>query len=235
MGNPRIKLNPGEVAIDPHIHTLFSHCSISQPWRILKWAARLGLGGIAITDHNDIRGALDAMKCADDLKAKNEIPADFLIIPGVEINSTVGHISALFVTENLPAELTPADAVKAIHDAGGIAMAPHPYHSTGIKDAVFDAPFDAVEIECGSVFGQSLVKRNHELAVNTRFAQIAKLGSSDAHYIRAIGSCYTVVRNLSKPTLESLKQAIIDGNCRPESSEPYRKLQGMLGAIRKLK
>ena len=234
-GRPRISTGPGEIALDPHIHTLFSHCSISQPHRLIREAVRLGLGAVAVMDHNDVRGALDAMRCAESLKAQGEIPEDFLVIPGVEVNSTVGHVGALFVTENLPMRLSPAELVEKIHEAGGLAIAVHPYHSTGIGDAIFDVPFDAVEIECGSVFGRHLIQRNRELLSDARMAGAAKMGSSDGHYVRAIGSCYTVVGKIEKPTLEAVKQSILAGNCEPKTSVPYERTVKLLGSIRKLK
>lgn len=232
-GSPDVKIASGEIALDPHIHTLFSHCSISQPEKVIRRAVALGLGAVAVTDHNDIRGALDAMKCAEYLKSKGLIPEDFVVIPGVEINSTVGHIGALFVEEDIPIPLTPEEAVKAIHDMGGLAIAVHPYHSTGIKDAIFDAPFDAVETECGSVFGEKLVEMNVGLTSNPKLAGMAKMGSSDGHYIHAIASCYTVVQ--AEPTLESIKQAIIDGKSYAKSSTPCMKMRKLLGGIKKLK
>jgi predicted metal-dependent phosphoesterase TrpH len=186
-------------------------------------------------DHNDIRGALDAMRCADYLKSRGEIPADFTVVPGAEINSTVGHVGALFLGQNLPISLEPADLVDAIHEAGGLAVAVHPYHSTGIRDAVFDAPFDAVEIECGSVFTNHLIERNRELISDPRLQRAAKLGASDAHYIRAMASCYTVIRNVETPSLEALKQAILDGSCEPRASQPYKRIASILGSVRKLK
>lgn len=195
---------------------------------------RLGLGAIGVLDHNDIRGALDALRCADYLKANGTIPEDFLVIPGVEVNSTVGHIGALFVEENLPISLDPVNIVNAIHDIGGLAVAVHPYHSTGIKDAIFEAPFDAIEIECGSVFGRRLIKQNRELAQDARLTNSAKLGSSDAHYVHALGSCYTIVRGVEKPTLEALKQSILAGSCEAVASKPYERLSRLLGSIRKL-
>ena len=232
-GVPRIRVEPGETAIDPHIHTLFSHCSISQPERILINAARLGLGGVAIMDHHDVKGALDTMRCADYLKIRGLIPEHFLVIPGVELNSTCGHIGALFVKENLPEQLTPEETVRVIHEAGGIAVAPHPYHSTGIGEAIFDAEFDAVEVECGSVFGSWLVKRNQDLAADPRLTSVTKLGSSDAHYCNAVAYCYTVLK-VREPSLEAVKQAIIEGRCVPRCSEPYMRTRRLLGRIPKL-
>ena len=235
MGSPRIVTGPGEIAIDPHIHTLFSHCSISQPETIIRRAVAIGLGAVAICDHNDIRGARDAMRCAEYLKSKGDIPEDFLVIPAVEMNTTLGHVGALFVDSDLTPRLAPEKLVELIHEAGGIAVAVHPYHSTGIRDAVFDAPYDAVEIECGSVFGRKLVSANRALASDPRLTSAAKLGSSDAHYIRAMGSCYTIASGVEEPSLASIRDAIVCGRCAPRSSAPYGRLVKMLGGIGKLK
>ena len=228
---PRIAVRPGEVAIDPHIHTLFSHCSISQPKKIILRAVRLGLGGVAIMDHSDIRGARDAAWCAADLKAAGAVPEDFLVIPGVEVNSASGHIGALFVDEILPDALSVEETVRVIHEAGGLAVAVHPYHAAGIGGAVFDAPFDAVEVECGSVFSLAKARKNQSLAQDLRLSGMTKLGSSDAHYAGAVGSCYSVINGIQQPTLQAAREAIANGRCAARSSEPWSRLRSFLSLM----
>lgn len=232
-GTPDIRVGPGEVALDLHVHSLFSHCSISQPEDVILRCVKLGLGGVCIMDHNDIRGSVDAAACAEDLRRRRLIPEEFIVIPGVEINSNSGHIGALFVDQAFPQGLSPEETVRLVHESGGLAIAVHPYHSTGIKDAVFDAPFDAVEVECGAVFGAKLVKQNCDLAHNSRFADMAKFGTSDAHYIDGIGTCYTVME-LQEPTIEAAREAIENGRCSARSSKPCIKMRKLLGGFSKL-
>lgn len=234
-GLPNINTAPGEIALDSHIHTMFSHCSISMPERILRSAVKRGLGAIAIMDHNSIRGATDTLLCADYLKSIGELPSDFVVIPGVEINSSIGHVGALFVDEIFPMGLCPEKLVDLIHDAGGLAVACHPYHSTGIGDAIFDAPFDVVEVECGSVFGKDLVRQNRMLISDPRLSNVTKIGSSDAHYVSAIGCCYTVFKNVGEPTLGSARYALENGNTRAEVSDACTRMRKLLGLIPKLK
>lgn len=233
-GSPRIKVAPGEVAIDTHIHTLFSHCSISQPEQIILKAAQIGLGGVAVMDHNEISGAVDAVRCAEDLKRRKLLREDFLVIPGIEVQSSAGHIGALFVDRIFPTSLNPEETVRMIHDAGGIAVAVHPYHSSGIRDAVYDAPFDAMELESGSIFCPDIVERNIRLASDSRLADACSLGSSDSHYVNAVGSCYTVLK-MQKLTLEAAREAILERRTRAVASHSYLAIKKMLGAVSKLK
>ncbi|OFX15599.1 MAG: hypothetical protein A2Z18_03445 [Armatimonadetes bacterium RBG_16_58_9] len=217
-----------------HVHTLFSHCSISRPIDIIRRAAAIGLDGVGIMDHNETRGSDDATACAEHLKSAGEIPDHFIVIPGTEVGSRDGHICALFVSEKLPTGLNTEETVRVIHEAGGLALAPHPFHSTGINEAVYSAPFDAVEVECGSVFGRELVRLNQRLASDSRLSAAAKLGASDAHYIRALGSCYTIV-DAREPTLGAVREAIEYRRCEAHSSAPCNRLRRLLGGVPKLK
>lgn len=235
FGRVSIALAPGEIAIDPHVHSLYSHCSISHPELIILRAVRLGLSGVAVIDHNVVTGGNQAVLCASYLKGKGRIPESFVVIPGTEVNTTRGHIAALFVTTQIRDARPPADTAKEIHDAGGLAVAVHPYHSTGIGDAVFEAPFDLIETDCGSVFGGDHVRRNLALAEDERLASVPKIGGSDAHYIRAIGTCYTLIEGVQSPSLESIKSAMKEGRCAPRRSAPYGRMRKLLGGVPKLK
>ena len=229
-GMKRIVAPPGYIAIDPHVHSSFSSCSVSSIERILVRAARMGLSAIAIMDHNDLRSADAAAACADDLKRRKLIPDDFRVIPGVEIHSGAGHIGALFVREPIRVKLGVAGTVQRIHELGGLAVAVHPYIRSGIGDGLFDAPFDAVEIESGSVFSRAIAERGHELLADERLKGTAKLGSSDAHYVGAIGICYTLVE-ASEATPEAKRSAILEGRCTAHSSPACLKLRKLLGRI----
>ena len=234
FGLPKIVGTADEVALDLHIHTLFSHCSISQPERIIRHAAKLGLDGIAIMDHDDTRGAEDAVRCADYLRHKQAIPDDFIVIPGIEISSNQGHIGSLFLTELVSDALSPEETVRRIQEAGGLAVAVHPYHSTGIGDAIFDAPFDAVEVECASVFPVDQADKNLQLVDEPRLEQAAKIGTSDAHYVNAVGSCYTLVKTEDR-TVNGIRGALAAGSSKAVTTDACRRLRSRLGGVRKLK
>ena len=221
---------PGFIAIDPHVHSSFSRCSRSSIERILVRAAEMGLSAVGIMDHNDLRSVAAASAVAKDLKNRKLIPEDFCVLPGVEIHSGAGHVAALFVTEPIPVKLGVKETVRRIHELGGIAIAPHPYIRSGIRDALFEADFDAVEVESGSVFSRALTARLHEDMKDERLTNAASLGSSDAHYVGAIGICYTLVE-ASEPTPEAIRSAILAGRCTAHASPACLRMRKTLGHI----
>ena len=106
--------------LDIHVHSSYSNDGSQSPEEILKHAKNIGLAGIAITDHNEISGSLKLWKDNRDIR-------DFIIIPGLEVSSSEGHILALGIKETIPRELTPGETIQKIEDLGGVAIASHPY------------------------------------------------------------------------------------------------------------
>ncbi|HKM09579.1 MAG TPA: PHP-associated domain-containing protein [Candidatus Methanomethylophilaceae archaeon] len=79
------KTDLGMTCVDMHFHTHYSD-SYTQPRDTIKLAEKRGVG-VAITDHNQIGGVLDAI----------EMDSDVLIIPGIEISASDGpHILTYF-------------------------------------------------------------------------------------------------------------------------------------------
>ena len=80
----------GMCLVDMHFHTRYSD-TYTRVSSILKRAERLGIG-VAITDHNEIEGALKARKLAGDL----------LVVVGEEIKTRQGEILAYSVKKRIP-------------------------------------------------------------------------------------------------------------------------------------
>ena len=78
---------------DLHLHSYHSFDGVMAPRHMVALAKRRGLHGIAVTDHNSVRGGSAAfdLQCDD----------DFLVIPGTEIATDIGDILGLFVTEEI--------------------------------------------------------------------------------------------------------------------------------------
>jgi predicted metal-dependent phosphoesterase TrpH len=175
---------------DTHMHT---NCSDGwpSPIELVDHAAtNTDLNVIAVTDHDTIEGALRAADRAAKLGGLD-------VIVGEEVSSRDGHILALFLERRVRPGLSAAATVHAIHEQGGLAVAPHPFWRTqkqgrstvhGVGWLAAELDFDAIEVENATpgfyVFNQMARRLNLGLGAS-------EVGSSDAHILDAIGRAYT--------------------------------------------
>jgi len=169
---------------------------------IIKKSKDIGLNGIALTDHNEIRGAAKAVEYSTD---------DFLVVPGIEISALEGHVIGLGLTEIVPSGLPCSETVELIHDLNGVAVAAHPYDSVrqAMGDLCFRLDFDAIEINGGSILGNG---RARAVAAEHRRTLV---GGSDAHVLDGIGLIYTEFELGDSLGVEDILEAIRSGRCRP--------------------
>lgn len=172
----------------------------------MKFAKKIELDGIAIADHNEIKGSL---KLARDFKNEK----DFVVIPAVEVSSSEGHILALGVKENVQRDLTPRETIEKITDLGGLAVASHPYRFwSGLgEENVKAVKFEAIEV----ANSRSLKKENRNSVKLARELNCGETGGSDSHSKEHIGKAYTVLIN---PTWDAdqILEEIRKGNSRGE-------------------
>ncbi len=166
--------------IDIHTHSSYSD-GYNTPKEMVKYAKKIGLDGIAITDHNEIKGSLNAMKYASD---------DFKVIPGIEVSAKEGHIICLGIEEVFET-YTPADEViERVHELGGVAIAAHPYDRfrRGVGDLIFKLGFDAVEL----YNGHTLLTYKSTKDIIEKI-ELPVTGGSDAHIAEDIGCVFIEV------------------------------------------
>jgi Predicted metal-dependent phosphoesterases (PHP family) len=104
---------------DLHIHSMYSPDATTTVRGVLKQAADVGLDVVAITDHDEIRGSLEARELASQYGIE--------AVTGAEVTSADGHIVALYIEELPPAGMSLDDTLLWIGHRGGIAIAPHPF------------------------------------------------------------------------------------------------------------
>ena len=160
---------------DLHIHTSFSYDAISSPQEIVDFAIEKGIDCVCITDHGEIKGAIEAMKYGFD---KN-----ILVVPGIEISANAGHVIGINVKEKIPNGLSAEEAIKKIRKQGGIAIIPHPFRplfmgfSGGVKRLKNLRP-DAIEgFNASDIFMPANI-RAHNFSIQNNFPFTA---GSDAH------------------------------------------------------
>jgi len=172
------------IKLDLHIHSQYSSDGTGTPKEIIKVLQKKGLHGMAITDHNNVKGSLKAIEVA---------PKDFIVIPGQEISSHDGHIVALGVKNNIERDLSIEETVEKIIDLGGIPVIVHLFRNmSGIKKNNFKKIH--TKLNTIEVFNSCSVQKS-----NLKSAKIAKkfslggTGGSDSHIPEFTGYGYTTV------------------------------------------
>ena len=106
---------------DLHVHSVWSDGAQSPKAIVMAAAGRVDV--LAITDHDEIRGALEARQFA---RAHPELGVD--VVVGEEVSTLNGHVLALWIEEAVPPGLTAERTIALIHAQGGLAVAAHPFH-----------------------------------------------------------------------------------------------------------
>lgn len=189
---------------DLHTHTYYSPDSILSPRSLVAKCQRLGIGCVAVTDHNTVRGGL----------AVREI-ADFPVIVGEEVRSADGEIIGLFLSQDVPPGLSAAETIRLIRDQGGLVGVPHPFDS--LRSALRP---DVAESVAGDIdFVETLNARIVIPVHNKRAAEFARKhglpasAGSDAHSGREVGRAYVEMQRFDGPAgfLASLRTGRVAG------------------------
>ena len=201
---------------DLHIHTLASDGTAGAVEILDHVEANLDLDVIAITDHERIDAAVAARAIARDRGLR------FEVVVGEEVTTLGGHLLALWIEEPVRPFRSLRATIAAIHDQGGVAipahpLVPYPLCAQGfvLRRLLADEPRfrpDAIEAFNPTTLGRPW----HGRVV--RFADehgLAKVGSSDAHALEAIGSGHTTFPGR---TADDLLAAIRDGTTHHHGS-----------------
>ncbi len=174
---------------DLHIHTIYSYDGTATIPAVLRRAKNIGLNVIAITDHDEIAGALEAVKLASHYGVE--------VIPGSEITTAEGDLLALFIHEKIQPGLSLIETLLRVKDQGGVAIAAHPMAGgMGMKSLTPYSILKALKHPiAGSIligietYNGSAIDRlsNHYAEIFTNTLPIAHIGNSDAHTIDTIG------------------------------------------------
>ena len=209
------------IDVDLHMHTDHSSDCATPVDVLLATAREQGLGAIAVTDHNEISGALDARAKAAEYGVK--------VIVAEEVKTaTQGEVIGLFIEEKIPRGLSLEETIAEIKRQGGLVYVPHPFdrmHSVPDYEHLLAVVEDVDAIE---VFNPRIaIPAFNEEAV--RFAgkyRIVGGAGSDSHVAQGLGSVRIRMRDFDGPEefMASLADADIVG--RP-SSLYYAQVQAL--------
>jgi len=196
-------VKPRPLKIDLHVHTHYSEDASTSLEQLEYYSKKKGLDGIAVTDHETLKGALEFAR-----------KSQLVVIPGLEVETQSGHVLALNITTLIPPKLAISETIDRIHEAGGIAVIAHPTAvlKTGMGQMVsLGSNLDAVEVINSAAFPFFLsTYLGRRLATRLKLPQTA---GSDAHHPPEIGNAYTLVG--SDPDPDDVVKAIIKGEVTP--------------------
>lgn len=163
-----------DLYFDCHIHSKYSHDSLMRPGQILKQAKKVGLTGVAITDHDTIRGSLEARRLEKEIGVT--------VIPGVEVLTDFGDIIGLLVNEEIRSRGWD-EVIDEIREQGGVAVLPHPYREHP-DDPELAKAVDLIEVWNA----RSTVEQNERALELARRLRKPGIYGSDAHTYAEIGN-----------------------------------------------
>lgn len=166
------------IRMEFHCHTHYSVDSLVKPADLVAQARRIGLDRVAITDHNSIRGALEAQQLDPEL-----------VVIGEEIQTTRGELLAYFVTEEVPAGLSPQETLERLKSQGAVISVSHPFDPQRSGWSLQDLLFLVGQVDALEVFNSRCLSAG----MNRRAAEFARQHGlpgtvgSDAHSLVELG------------------------------------------------
>lgn len=182
------------IVADLHMHTSWSHdCSIG-PSELVAHAEAIGLGAIAITDHNVFDGAREGVELARG--------GDLVVIPGEEIKTdSQGEVIGLFLEEEIPRGMSFGDTLAAIREQGGIVYLPHPFDRMHAIPDPATLHRHLAEIDVFEVYNARLLREsfNDEAVRFARKYRLLQGAGSDAHVLQGVGTGALRMRRFEGP------------------------------------
>lgn len=195
---------------DLHLHSVASDgtATVDEILRFVEEHTDLDV--IAITDHERIDAALHARELARDRGYRVDV------VVGEEVTTRSGHLVGLFLRERVRPFRALRSTIIEIHEQGGLAIPAHPLPPyplcirRGAIEAIVADPDPRVFLDAIETFNPSTAGRTHhrpavELAARLHLPAV---GSSDAHHVTLIGTCWTTFPGRSA---EDLRRAIALG------------------------
>jgi len=184
--------------IEFHVHTIYSKDSL-QTFPFMLLACKLKkIDCLAITDHNEIKGAIIYQK-----KFKKY---NIDVIVGEEIFTKDGEIIGLYLNKKIEPGLSAIETVNEIRKQSGLVYIPHPYDLKRIKTVLKSNALDLIKndvdfIEChnGRNIDKEFSTKQNEIA--EKYSKI-KIVGSDAHTSCELGRNYVLVDKYSRNTLK---------------------------------
>lgn len=207
-----------------HMHTHRSFDCINDPHAMLNAARQRGLDRIVVTDHNEIRGAMELQAIEPDR-----------VIVGEEVKTGEGFdVIGIFIQELIPKGTPARETCERIREQGGVVYLPHPFDGSRSGGpellAALASHIDVVEVHNARCFPRTLNDRAQRWAVE----QGLRMGAgSDAHTISEIGRGFVELppfENTRDSLLAALDRSTVAGTV---STSPIYRFASLWARVHK--
>jgi predicted metal-dependent phosphoesterase TrpH len=171
------------ILCDLHMHTSWSHDCTVDPADLVMHAEAIGLGAIAVTDHNAIGGALETAQLATD--------HELVVIPGEEVKTDgQGEVIGLYLRQEIPRGMSFEETVAAIREQDGVVYLPHPFDRMHSIADPATLQHHLADIDIFEVYNARLLFEayNEEAMRFARKYNLTMGAGSDAHVLQGVGT-----------------------------------------------
>jgi predicted metal-dependent phosphoesterase TrpH len=191
---------------DLHIHTCYSMDCDTPLEKVIAQCLKLNINCVAIADHGTVEGALELKRIAP-----------FRVIVAEEILTPDGEIMGMFLSEEIPSNISADEAIARIREQNGLICIPHPYDKfrvSALKGKALEriVPYvDIIEVFNARTITPGCTKKARNLMI--KYGKVASAGS-DAHSPNEIGIAYVEMPEFNDKAgfLQSLAKGEIVGN-----------------------
>jgi hypothetical protein len=167
---------------DFHIHTRFSRDSILSEEKFIRVALERGLTHVAVTNHNNVEGAIAVRDRARELAVDDRLH----VILGEEVSTSDGEVVGLFLERTIPRGLSADETADEIHAQGGLVSIPHPFdpfRASHIREVPLTRLAEAGKIDAVEIFNSRVTFQRHNLQAAEFAARygIPGIAASDSH------------------------------------------------------
>ncbi len=173
---------PNKVFADFHIHMRYSRDSVLTEERLIRVAMERGLTHIAVTNHNNVEGAVAVRDKAREMGVDDRLT----VILGEEVSTADGEVVGIFLQRTIPRGLSAEATADEIHAQGGLVSIPHPFdpfRSSHISEVPLTRLAEAGKIDAVEIFNSRVTFQRHNLRA-AEFAaryELPGIACSDSH------------------------------------------------------